>query len=246
METINYPHIPTQVLFPPATAKLVRADVRLLAKTIGYVMGAGDEVPQALQQLGADVMLLGADDLAGGNLSRFDAIVTGVRAYNVRADLRANQGRLLDYVKNGGTLVVQYNVADGRNPFGGETNLLANIGPYPITTGSERVTVEEAPVQFLIPASPLLHQPNEITARDFEGWIQERGLYFASKWDEHYQPLFETHDPMEKPQTGSTLYTRYGKGAYVFTAFSWFRELPAGVPGAFRIFANLLSAGKTQ
>ena len=246
METINYPHIPTQVLFPPATAKLVRADVRLLAKSIGYVMGAGDEVPQALQQLGADVMLLSSDDLASGNLSRFDAIVTGVRAYNVRADLRANQGRLFDYVKNGGTLVVQYNVADGRNPFGGETNLLANIGPYPITTGSERVTVEEAPVQFLHPASPLLHQPNEITAHDFDGWIQERGLYFASKWDDHYQPLFETHDPTEKPQSGVTLYTRYGKGAYVFTAFSWFRELPAGVPGAFRIFANLLSAGKSQ
>ena len=173
----------------------MRADVRLLAKNIGYVMGAGDEVPQALQQMGADVTLLGADDLAGGNLSRFDAIVTGVRAYNVRADLRANQRRLLDYVKNGGTLVVQYNVADGGNPFGGDTSLLANIGPYPITTGRERVTVEEAPVQFLNPASPLLHLPNEITARDFEGWIQERGLYFASKWDAHYQPLFETHDP---------------------------------------------------
>ena len=246
METINYPHIPTQVLFPPANAKLVRADIRLLAKTIGYVMGAGDEVPQALQQLGADVMLLSADDLAGGNLNRFDAIVTGVRAYNVRADLRANEGRLLDYVKNGGTLVVQYNVADARNPFGGETTLLANIGPYPITTGSERVTVEEAAVQFLNPASPLLHKPNEISAHDFDGWIQERGLYFASKWDDHYQPLFETHDPDQKPQTGVTLYTRFGKGAYVFTAFSWFRELPAGVPGAFRIFANLLSAGKTQ
>jgi LmbE family N-acetylglucosaminyl deacetylase len=246
METINYPHIPTQVLFPPASAKLVRADVRLLAKTIGYVMGAGDEVPPALRQLGADVMLLGADDLASGNLSRFDAIVTGVRAYNVRADLRANQGRLLDYVKNGGTLVVQYNVADQRNPFGGETTLLANIGPYPLTTGLERVTVEEVPVEFLHPESPLLHKPNEITERDFDGWIQERGLYFASKWDSHYLPLFETHDPMEKPQTGVTLYTPYGKGAYVFTAFSWFRELPAGVPGAFRIFANFLSAGKTQ
>jgi LmbE family N-acetylglucosaminyl deacetylase len=246
METINYPHIPPQVLFPPATAKLVRADVRLLPKTIGYVMGAGDEVPQALQQLGADVMLLGADDLASGNLGRFDAIVTGVRAYNMRADLRANQNRLLEYVKNGGTLLVQYNVAEGGNPFGGDTSLLANIGPFPITTGRERVTVEESPVQFLNPASPLLHQPNEITARDFDGWIQERGLYFASKWDDHYQPLFETHDPGEKPQTGSTLYTRYGKGAYVFTALSWFRELPAGVPGAFRIFANLLSAGKAQ
>ncbi len=246
METINYPHIPTQVLFPAATAKLVRAEVRLLPKTIGYVMGAGDEVPQSLQQLGAEVMLLGPDELAGGNLNRFDAIVTGVRAYNVRADLRANQGRLMEYVKNGGTLVVQYNVADQRNPFGGETTLLANIGPYPLTVGGDRVTVEDAPVQLLVPASPLLHQPTEITARDFEGWIQERGLYFASKWDDHYQPLFETHDPMEKPQTGSTLFTRFGKGAYVFTSFSWFRELPAGVPGAFRIFANLLSAGKTQ
>jgi hypothetical protein len=168
-----------------------------------------------------------------------------VRAYNVRSDLRANQGRLMDYVKNGGTLVVQYNVAEGGNPFGGDTNLLANIGPYPLTTGRERVTVEEAPVQFPNPASPLLHKPNEITSRDFDGWIQERGLYFASKWDDHYTPLFETHDPGEKPQTGITLYTRYGKGAYVFTALSWFRELPAGVPGAFRIFANLLSAGKT-
>ena len=245
METINYPHIPTQVLFPPATAKLVRADVRLLAKTIGYVMGAGDEVPQALQQLGAQVTMLSSDELASGNLSRFDVIVTGVRAYNVRADLRANEGRLLEYVKNGGTLVVQYNVADGQNPFGGETTL-ANIGPYSLTTGRERVTVEEAPVQFLDPSSTLLHQPNEIGARDFDGWIQERGLYFASKWDDHYKPLFETHDPTEKPQNGSNLYTRYGKGVYIFTAFSWFRELPAGVPGAFRIFANFLSAGKAQ
>jgi LmbE family N-acetylglucosaminyl deacetylase len=245
METINYPHIPVQVLFPPATAKLVRADVRLLAKTIGYVMGAGDEVPEALQQLGAQVSLLSSGDLASGNLSRFDAIVTGVRAYNVRADLRANQGRLLEYVKNGGTMIVQYNVAEGGNPFGGDTSILANIGPYPITTGRERVTVEEVPVEFLHPESPLLHKPNEITERDFDGWIQERGLYFASKWDNHYEPLFETHDPMEKPQTGVTLYTPYGKGAYIFTAFSWFRELPAGVPGAFRIFANFLSAGKT-
>jgi len=245
METINYPHIPVQVLFPPAAAKLVRADVRLAAKNIGYIMGAGDEVPQALQQLGADVTLLGSDDLATGNLGRFDAIVTGVRAYNVRADLRANEGRLLDYINNGGAVVVQYNVADGQNPFGGETTL-SNIGPYPLTVGRERVTVEEAPVEFLHTDSPLLHRPNEITARDFQGWIQERGLYFASKWDPHYQPLFETHDPGEKPQEGSNLYARYGKGMYIFTAFSWFRELPAGVPGAFRIFANFLSSGKEQ
>ena len=248
METISYPHIPTQVLFPPVQTKLVRADVQLLAKTIGYVMGAGDEVPEALRQLGADVVPLSPSDLAHGYLERFDAVVTGVRAYNTRADLRANQDRLLEYVKGGGTLVVQYNFpalgGPGADPNGVDPNL-ARLGPYPFTEGLERVTVEDAPVQLPNPSSPLLHKPNEITPRDFEGWVQERGLYFASKWDAHYQPLFETHDPGEKAMLGGTLYTRYGKGVYVFTAFSWFRELPAGVPGAFRIFANLLSAGKT-
>lgn len=292
METISYPHIPPQVLFPPAKTKVVRADVRLLAKTIGYVMGAGDEVPGALRQLGAEVTLLGPEDLARGNLARFDAIVTGVRAYNTRPDLRANEERLLDYVRNGGTMVVQYNVPEGGGPganvpaatpapgrggpnapatdtetpranapateggaannapapaqeTGNESPTLAHIGPYLLTTGRDRVTMEDAPVQLPNPMSPLLHKPNQITARDFEGWVQERGLNFASKWDPHYQSLFETHDPGEKPLLGGTLYTRYGKGAYVFTSVSWFRQLPAGVPGAFRIFANLLSAGKT-
>jgi hypothetical protein len=248
METISYPHIPTQVLFPPVHTQLVRADVQLLAKTIGYIVGAGDEIPEALRQLGADVVLLGPNDLGYGNLARFDSIVTGVRAYNTRPDLRANQNRLLEYVKEGGTLVVQYNFpalgGPGAGPNAVDPNL-AHLGPYPITEGLDRVTVEDAPVQLPNRASPLLHKPNEITSRDFEGWVQERGLYFASKWDSHYQPLFETHDPGEKPLLGGTLVTRYGKGAYVFTPFSWFRELPAGVPGAFRIFANLLSAGKT-
>jgi hypothetical protein len=211
-------------------------------------MGSGDEVPEALRQLGADVVLLGPSELGHGNLVRFDAIVTGVRAYNARPDLRANQDRLLEYVKAGGTLVVQYNFPElggpGTDPSAADPNL-ARIGPYAITVGRDRVTVENAPVHLPQPASPLLHKPNEISARDFEGWIQERGLNFASTWDSRYRPLFETHDPGEKPLLGGTLYTRYGKGAYVFTALSWFRELPAGVPGAFRIFANLLSAGKT-
>lgn len=245
MQVINYPHIPPQVLFAPARTDLVRADVRLLAKTIGYVMGAGDEVPEALRQLGAEVVLLSADDLARSDLSRFDTVVTGVRAYNTRPDLRANQERLLEYVKNGGTLVVEYNTLDGFFGGGDQSNV-AHIGPYSITIGRDRVTVEEAPVEPQSPDNPLLHKPNEISAKDFHGWVQERGLYFASQWDSHYQALFETHDPGEKPLLGGTLYTRYGKGAYVFTAFSWFRQLPAGVPGAYRIFANLLSAGKTQ
>jgi LmbE family N-acetylglucosaminyl deacetylase len=244
MQVIDYPHIPPQALFPPAATDLVRADIKLLAKNIGYIVGAGDEVPESLRQLGATVALLTPSDMSKADLKGYDAIVTGVRAYNTRPDLRANQQRLLDYMRNGGTVVVQYNTLEGFGPIAGDTPALAHIGPYPLTVGRERVTVEEAPVTFEAPASPLLHRPNEITARDFEGWVQERGLYFASKWDEHYQPLFETHDPEEKPQLGSTLYARCGKGAYIFTAFSFFRELPAGVPGAYRLFANLLSAGK--
>jgi len=242
MTVISYPHIPPQVLFPNADAKLVRADVKVTAHKVGYVMGAGDELPEALQQLGCEVTLLSERDLSGGNLGVFDAIVTGVRAYNVRTDLRANQDRLLEYVHNGGTLIVQYNVAEG-GPFGGrKTGELAHVGPYPLQIGRGRVSVEEAPVKFLAADDPLLMSPNRISEKDFEGWIQERGLYFASEWDSHYHAILETHDPGEKPQEGGMLAARYGQGVYIFSAFSWFRELPAGVPGAFRIFANMLSA----
>ena len=246
LDVISYPHIPQQALFPPAETALVRSDIRNLAKTIGYVTGAGDELPEALRQIGSEVVLLTPDDLARADLSRFDAIVTGVRAYNTRPDLRANQGRLLEYVNNGGTMVVQYNVLEG-GPFGGgDPSRLAHIGPYPITISRERVTVEEVPVEFPSRSNPLLRKPNEIAESDFAGWVQERGLYFASKWDPHYQPLFETHDPGEKPQLGGTLYAKYGKGVYIFTALSWFRQLPAGVPGAYRVFANFVSASKMR
>jgi LmbE family N-acetylglucosaminyl deacetylase len=243
-EVISFPHIPTQTLFPPAAIGIARADILTLAKRVGYVMGAGDDEPEALRQIGIDVILLSPDDLTHGDLSRFDAVVTGVRAYNTRTDLRANQQRLLDYVSQGGTLVVQYNVLEGGFTAGDPT-LLAHIGPYPIKVGRDRVTVEETPVAFPTSDSTLLREPNKITEKDFEGWVQERGLYFASEWDPRYKPLFEMHDPTEKPMLGGTLYTKYGKGAYVFSPLSWFRELPAGVPGAFRVFANLLSAGKT-
>ena len=232
MTVIDYPHIPPQTVFPQAEARLVHSDIRLGARRIGYVMGAGDEMPQTLRQLGSEVRLLAPVDLEQGNLAEFDAIITGVRAYNVRPDLAASQQRLLDYVNHGGTLIVQYNVAGG----------LPQLGPYPFTIGRGRVAVEEAPVRFLNPDAPVLKGPNLITERDFEGWVQERGLYFASSWDPRYQPILECHDPGEAPQSGGMLYTRYGKGVYIFTAFSWFRQLPAGVPGAYRIFANLLSA----
>ena len=235
MQVISYPHFPPQVYFPPAAARLVRADVRVGARRIGYVMGAGDQMPDSLRQLGCEVVLLAPADLQQRPLAGFDAIVTGVRAYNVRADLRAAQPRLLDYVHNGGTLVVQYNVLD--NSLAG-----VSLGPYPITIGRDRVTVEQAPVSFPDPQSPLLRAPNLITGRDFEGWVQERGLYFASQWDPRYQTVMECRDADEKPLAGGELWTRYGKGVYIFTAYSWFRQLPAGVPGAYRLFANLLSA----
>ena len=189
----------------------------------------------------AEAAVVGRPDDLTGDLSGYDAIVTGVRAYNVRADLRANQHRLIDYVERGGTLVVQYNVLDPRT----DPSQLSDLGPFPLRTGRDRVSVEEAPVSFTDAASPLLAAPNRITAADFDGWVQERGLYFASEWDPRYRTLFSCSDPGEPARAGGTLYTKYGRGAYVFTAYSWFRQLPAGVPGAFRIFANLLSAGKT-
>jgi hypothetical protein len=261
MLVIAYPHIPTQTLFPPSDVKLVRADVKVTARRIGYIMGAGDEMPDALRQLGLEVTLLGPSDLEQGDLSRFDAIVAGVRTYAVRNDLRANQPRLMAYVQNGGTFVVQYQTAEGgpggrgpgappvpgRAPGPGAQPAQERLsfGPYPFTIpggNGYRVTVEEAPVTFPHPDSPLLHTPNEIAARDFEGWIQERGLNFATQWDPRYQTVMASHDPGEAPLEGGQLWTRYGKGVYVFTAFSWFRQLPAGVPGAYRLFANLISA----
>jgi len=244
-EVIEYQHIPTQTLFPASQAKLVRASILTLSKNIGYIAGAGDEVPAALRQIGCNVTLLSADELIRADLSKYDAIVTGVRAFNTRADLRANYQRLWDYAQTGGTVVVQYNVMEG-GPFGGNPALLDHVGPYPIKVSRDRVTDEDAPVTFPNPQNPILHTPNEITQRDFEGWVQERGLYFANEWDPKYQSILETHDPGEQPMPGGMLYTKYGKGVYIFSAYAWFRELPAGVPGAFRIFANMLSAAKAQ
>jgi hypothetical protein len=234
MRTISYPHIPVEVLFPPSEIKLVRADIHVSGKRVGYIMGAGDEVPEALRQLGLEVTFLSDTDLVRGDLSRFDAIVAGVRAYNVRPDLRANQSRLMDYVKTGGTYLVQYMSAGAQN-----------IGPYPITIpagNAYRVTVEEAPVAFTSVDSRLLQFPNHISPRDFEGWVQERGLLFPTEWDKKYQTVFSSGDPGEKPLEGGELWTHYGKGVYVFSSYAWFRQLPAGVPGAYRLFANMLSA----
>lgn len=234
VQLIAYEHIPEQLLFPLAHARLVRLDLRRRASQIGYVMGAGDEIPGALRQLGYTVQVLTDEDLDGLDLKNFSAIITGIRAYNTRPRLIKNQTRLLDYVQAGGTLIVQYNTADDDLP--------RNLGPFPFRVSRERVTVEEASVRF--DADKLLTSPNPITAADFDGWVQERGLYFADEWDRRYRTPLSTNDPGEAAKRGGMLIADYGRGKYIYTSYAWFRQLPAGVPGAYRLFVNMIEAGK--
>jgi LmbE family N-acetylglucosaminyl deacetylase len=236
MITIRYPHIPPQTVFPAAEGRLLRVDLKKTDRRIGYVMGAGDDIPTALRQLGYSVTLLTDDNLKNGGLSQFDVIIAGVRAYNTRPLLKANQRKLMEFVEKGGTYLVQY-----MTPRRAETE---NLGPYPLNMSSDRVSVEEAPVRFLAPTHPALNTPNKITQVDFDGWVQERGLYFADKWDSRYTAVLACNDPGEPSREGGLLVTQYGKGTYVFTGYAFFRQLPAGVPGAFRLFVNLISLGK--
>jgi LmbE family N-acetylglucosaminyl deacetylase len=232
--TIDYPHIPVETLLPPAEAHLVRVDLRKVGDEVGYVAGSGDQIPEALRQMGWRVTTLSDDDLGDGVLSRFSSIVVGVRAYNTRPRLRALQVRLLEYVRSGGTLVLQYDTADDA--------LKDRLGPWPFTISRDRVTVEEAPIRLLKPDHPLLTRPNRITASDFEGWVQERGLYFPNPYDPKYETVISCNDPHEPARDGGILYAHYGNGVFIYTGYSWFRQLPAGVPGAYRLFANLVSA----
>jgi len=234
---IDHAHIPIQTVFPEVEATVLRLDLRREGESVGYIMGPGDEVPAALAQMGYQVTLLDDDELASGDLSRYDAIVAGVRAYNARDGLKRASKRLLDYVSAGGTFVVQYNTADA--------TLHRAFAPYPLTIGRDRVTVEEAPIEFTDPDSPLLNRPNRITERDFDGWVQERGLYFASEWAPEYQTALSSADPQEDPHAGGLLWARHGKGIFIYTGLAFFRQLPAGVPGACRLFANLVSARAT-
>ncbi|RSK36178.1 PIG-L family deacetylase [Hymenobacter metallilatus] len=235
-QTIAYSHIPTQTLFPEAVAPLVKLDLRRKGQEIGYLMGAGDEVPDALRQIGYTVTLLKPEDITDQNLRRFDAVVLGVRAYNTLDRLKTLQPTLLKYVEQGGNLVVQYVVNRG--------TVLPQIGPYPLTLSSDRVTVENAPVTFLNPSQPLLNTPNKITSKDFEGWVQEQGLYYPSQWDPKYQTVLSSQDPGETAKQSAILVADYGKGHYIYTGLSLFRELPAGVPGAYRLLTNMVSLGK--
>ncbi|MEO5619123.1 MAG: PIG-L family deacetylase, partial [Candidatus Eisenbacteria bacterium] len=233
--TLDYPHLSLQTLLPVAEARLIRTDLAIRGRSIGYVMGSGDQVPEALRQMGFQVSLVTDDDLDRGDLARFETLVIGVRAYNTRPRLLAGQKRLLDWVEKGGRLVMQYQTAD--NAF------QDRLGPFPFRISRDRVTVEEAPVTVLKPALPLMNVPNKIGANDFTGWIQERGLYFANPFDKAYETPLSSRDPGEPARDGGLLLAKHGRGTFIYTGYAWFRQLPAGVPGAWRLFANLVSTG---
>lgn len=239
---IDHPHIPLQTLLPEAAARLERFDLKHNGHRIGYVMGAGDEIPASLRRLGYEVSLLSDEALATEDLSRYDAIVLGVRAFNTRAALAALKGRLHDYVAKGGTEIVQYTVNAGFPGINADMVTPA-IGPYPFKVGRKRVTEETAEVRLLEPEHPAFTWPNKLGPGDWQGWVQERSLYHAEGWDAHSMPLLAMHDTGEADDEGALLVQRHGKGHYVYTGLSFFRQLPDGVPGAYRLFANLLALG---
>ena len=235
-QRIAYAHIEPQTLISLAQAKLVRAKIENKATRVGYIPGAGDAIPESLREIGSDVTILADQDVKAANLARFDAIVLGVRAYNVHPErISAWYPELLAYAQQGGVVVVQYNTTPGPKP---------DELPHSLHVSHDRVTDETAEVRILAPEHPVVNFPNKITPADFAGWVQERGLYFPDQWDAAWTPIFSSNDPGEKPLDGGLLVTRCGKGWFVYTGYSWFRELPAGVPGAYRIFANLISLGK--
>lgn len=234
---IGYPGLRPYFDYSKAEDKVTAASVKVApGLQIGYIEGSGDDIPASLVDLGIQVHFLTKEDLASGDLSKYNEILVGVRAYAVRDDLRTYNGRLLDYVKNGGAVVVQYQTPEFDH----------NFGPYPysMTNDPEEVTDEHSVVTILDPANAAMKWPNEITAKDFEGWIEERGSKFLKSWDPQYEPLLETHDPNQDPQKGGMVIARYGSGVYMYTAYAFYRQLPLGVPGAYRIFANLLSLSK--
>ncbi|MDZ4678792.1 MAG: PIG-L family deacetylase [Saprospiraceae bacterium] len=237
---IEYDHIPTQTILREGLIKVAKTDLKKVGERIAYIVGAGDGIPASLRQIGYDVTVLEDKDMTPENLARFDAVILGVRAYNTAERLKFHQAKLLEYVQNGGTMIVQYN-----------TNFdmvlpVESISPYKLKISRDRVTLEEAEVRFLKPDHVLLNYPNKITAKDFEGWVQERGLYFPNEWGPEFEAILSCNDPGEPARDGGLLVAKYGKGHYIYTGYSWFRELPSGVPGAFRLFANMISIGKNE
>lgn len=236
--TIAYDHIPTQNVLLPSEAKVVRLNIQKVGEHIGYIVGAGDEVPKSLEQIGYQVHTISPDEINDRILEKYDAIVLGIRAYNVVDELKFKQRYLLDYVKQGGNLIVQYNTA------GRWDTQFEDIAPYPLQLSRDRVTNENSAVQIIAKNHELVNYPNKINELDFEGWVQERGLYFPDEWDNAFTPILSMNDEDETPKMGSLLVAPYGKGNYIYTGLSFFRELPAGVSGAYKLFANMLSMGK--
>jgi hypothetical protein len=235
-DAVDYAHIPYQILQPGARFKAVAAGIATRGHRIAYIPGAGDDIPAALEQLGYSVARLPASLVTADTLRNFDAAVIGVRASNVGPEIGAVMPALTAFAEAGGVVIEQYNQSSGlRNTV---------LGPYPFTIANERVTNENAEVMLLAPDHPALNTPNKITARDFEGWVQERGIYFANQWDSRYTPILSMSDANEAPLKGSLLVANVGKGYFVYTGLAFFRQLPAGVPGAYRLFANLVSLGK--
>lgn len=233
---VRYDHLPMQLLQPPARTRAVSLELARRGRRVGYLPGAGDEVPAALEQMGYEVTSLTSGDLTLEQLSRLDAVVIGIRAFNVRADLPGHLRALFEYVEAGGTVVAQYNTLVGLRD--------GWLAPFQLRLSRDRVTDEHAPVTILAPEHPALTTPNRITAADFEGWVQERGLYFPAQWDDRFTPILAVGDAGEAPLTGGLLAARHGKGHFVYTSLAWFRQLPEAVPGAYRLFANLVSLGK--
>lgn len=237
---IEYPHIPNIIYFHKAESKLIEIDLKISGKKVGYIPGAGDKVPDALRKMGYEVTILSPKDITVKNLKQFDAIVTGVRAYNIYEWLNDAYTTLMNYIKDGGVLLVQYNTNNNIGP------VKAKIGPYPFTISRNRVTDENAEVQFVHPENILMNYPNKITQKDFGNWIQERSTYQAENYEANYKTLFSMHDANEAPAQGSLIYTDFGKGRFIYSGLVFFRELPAGVPGAYRLFANLLAKPRSE
>ncbi|HEX8563412.1 MAG TPA: PIG-L family deacetylase [Flavobacterium sp.] len=235
---ISYPHISKQIVLRQSEAKLIKLDIKTGAERIAYVMGAGDEVPKSLHQLGYDVTIVKPETLSDETLADYDVVITGIRAYNTVKELSHKQKILFDFVRNGKTMIVQYNTLDDF--------VTDAIAPFPLKISRERVTEEDAEVQFIDPSHPILNYPNKITSSDFKGWKQEQGLYYPSEWDAAFTPILTSNDKGETPKKGALLVASYGKGKYIYTGLSFFRELPEGVPGAFRLMANLISQQKLQ
>ncbi len=240
LSSIRYDHIPYIDYFYTDAVKLMNSDIKTRGKKLGYIAGAGDKVPEALTTMGYEVTLLGPTELSNVNLQQFDAIITGVRAYNTNEWLNAQHDKLMSYVRTGGNLIVQYNTSNNIGP------VRAKIGPYDFGISRNRITNEGADVTFLEPNHPVLNFPNQITHKDFDGWIQERSIYHATAFDKAFRPIFSMVDPGEKSDSGSLIIAPYGKGFFTYTGLVFFRELPAGVPGAFRLLANLIALNQQK